>query len=190
MKQYSQRAFRFLLALTTLSCLLGLSNEAEAKDTDIIREKALPHQVTEYTVKKTGKKTSHTVEGTDAETPGIGKYAVRVTVYDDTKANPIPPRANIWFRGHGSWWLKQAANNGADTKILGNVNGGVVQRLVLYPEGENGKEIVIPYMKTQGMSKKPTPRYTLVMAFKDNEIVVYGDSIRAATGEFEISYPR
>lgn len=50
-----------------------------------------------------------------AEEQGI---MVRVAVSDYTENNPVDDRAELWFRGHGSWWLKDELEFGGTVKNL------------------------------------------------------------------------
>ena len=50
---------------------------------------------------------------------------VRVRVWDKTQNNPLHDKAEIWFRGNGSWWLKEETKFGSATKNLGRRKVGV-----------------------------------------------------------------
>ena len=53
-------------------------------------------------------------------TKGSGQpIMVRVAVWDDTQKKPVHAKAEIWFRGHGSWWLKSELRYGSTAKNLG-----------------------------------------------------------------------
>ena len=115
---------------------------------------------------------------------------VRIAVWDDTQRKPIHKRAEIWFRGHGSWWLKRELQHGGTTKNLGLRPSGDLQYLIIYPESRTGKELKVPYMMTDGMNPNGSPRDMISVAISDTEITVHGLPIKAATGKTELKYKR
>jgi len=117
-------------------------------------------------------------------------YMVRVAVWDDTKSRPVHSRAEIWFRGVGSWWLKPEMKYGGTSKDLGVRPKGIEHTLIIYPESRNGKEIKVPYMMTDKMNPKGSPRDMIQVSISDTTITVNGLPIKAATGTFELKYPR
>jgi len=122
---------------------------------------------------------------------GSGKpYVVRVAVNDDTQRNPVHPRAEIWFRGHGSWWLKRELKHGGTVKNLGTRPSGTKQTLIIYPESRDGTELKVPYMMTDEMNPKGSPRDMISVDIADAEITVHGLPIKAASGKFELKYKR
>ena len=122
---------------------------------------------------------------------GSGKPCmVRVAVNDDTQRNPVHLRAEIWFRGHGSWWLKPELKYGGTLKNLGTRPSGTQQTLIIYPESRSGKELKVPYMMTDEMNPKGSPRDMISVDISDTEITVHGLPIKAATGKFEVKYKR
>ena len=122
---------------------------------------------------------------------GSGKpYMVRVAVNDDTERKPVHAKAEIWFRGHGSWWLKPELKYGGTFKNLGARPSGAVQTLIIYPESRDGKELKVPYMMTDAMNPKGSPRDMISVDISDTEITVHGLPIKAATGKFELKYKR
>lgn len=122
---------------------------------------------------------------------GSGKpYMVRVAVNDDTQRKPVHPKAEIWFRGHGSWWLKRELKYGGTVKNLGSRPSGAQQTLIIYPESRDGKELKVPYMMTDKMNPKGSPRDMISVDISDTEITVHGLPIKAASGKFELKYKR
>lgn len=122
---------------------------------------------------------------------GSGKpFMVRVAVNDDTEKNPVHPKAEIWFRGHGSWWLKRELKYGGTVKNLGTRPSGSKQTLVIYPESREGRELKVPYMMTDEMNPKGSPRDMISVDISDTEITVHGLPIKAASGKFEMKYKR
>jgi len=114
---------------------------------------------------------------------------VRVAIFDDTQKKPVHARAEIWFRGHGSWWLKREMQYGGTVKKLGKRPSGSRQLLILYPEGRKGKELKIPYMMTDEMNPEGSPRDTIFIEISDTEVEVYGLPIKVATGK-SVKYKR
>ena len=127
-----------------------------------------------------------TADGLDEET----LYTVRVAVWDDTEKNPVHPRAEIWFRGDGSWWLTRELEHGATTKELGPVPSGTEHTLSIYSESRDGKELEVPFVMTEAMNPKGSVRDTITVEISDTEVVVRGLPIEAATGEVELRHPR
>ena len=115
---------------------------------------------------------------------------VRVAVWDDTKRKPVHPRAEIWFRGHGSWWLKRELQDGGTIKNLGTRPSGQLQNLIIYPESRNGRELKVPYVMTDQMNSKGSPRDMISVNISDTEITVHGLPTEAATGKSELKYKR
>ena len=115
---------------------------------------------------------------------------VRVAVWVDTKNRPIHPKAEIWFRGAGSWWLKPEMKYGGTSRNLGVRPKGVEQTLIIYPESRSGKEIKVPYKMTDKMNPKGNPRDMISVSISDTMITVHGLPIQAATGKLELKYPR
>jgi len=115
---------------------------------------------------------------------------VRVAVYDDTKNNPVNEKAEIWFKGYGSWWLKPELEFGSTVEKLGEKPSGIQQTLYFYPESRDGKEIRIPYKMTNEMNPDGSVRDTINISIEDEEIVVDGLPIKEATGDFEVKYKR
>lgn len=127
----------------------------------------------------------------EQKTRGSGKpYMVRVAVNDDTKRNPVHSKAEIWFRGYGSWWLKRELKYGGTFKNLGTRPSGKKQSLIIYPESRKGKEIKVPYMMTDKMNPKGSPRDMISVYISDTEITVRGLPIKAATGKYKLKYKR
>lgn len=116
---------------------------------------------------------------------------VRVSVWDDTENSSIHRRAEIWFRGHGSWWIGDPLiRYGGTTEELGRRPSGVKHELIFYPDGRDGKEIKIPYMLTEDMNPDGSHRDTITISIQDTKIVAEGLPIRAANGEYSIEFIR
>ena len=115
---------------------------------------------------------------------------VRVAVYDDTKNKPVNDKAEIWFKGYGSWWLKPELEFGGTVKKLGTKPSGTKQILYFYPESRDGQEIRIPYKMNNEMNPDGSVRDTINISIKDKEIVVNGFPIKEATGDSEVKYKR
>ena len=127
----------------------------------------------------------------EAKSKGSGKpYMVRVAIYDDTQRNPVHQKAEIWFRGHGSWWIKPELKFGGTFKNLGTRPSGTAQTLIIYPESRDGKELSVPYMMTDEMNPNGSPRDTISIDISDKEITVHGLPIKAVTGKYKLKYKR
>ena len=126
---------------------------------------------------------------------------VRVAVYDDTKFPPIPARAEIWFRGHGTWWIKQDLRGGIAVKKLGTRPIGELCEgdagLVIYPNGREGigdilaaTEIKVPLKMTADMNPAGSVRDTIHITIGSEQVKVSGLPIEAATGEGTLRFDR
>ena len=115
---------------------------------------------------------------------------VRVQVYDDTERKPLADKAEIWFRGHGSWWLKPDMRNGAATKNLGRRELGNKDTISLYPDGRDAQEIIIPFKMTGEMNPNGSARDSIIITISDNEVKVVGLPVKAAIDDAEIKVKR
>ena len=110
---------------------------------------------------------------------------VRVVVYDDTESQPLHPRAEIWARGLGSWWLAR------DTmQDIGGRTAGSVDQLVIYPDGRDGKEITVQFQLTPDMCRQGCPRDMITVAIDDNDVTVGGFPLEGPYGKTEVDIPR
>ena len=116
--------------------------------------------------------------------------SVRVTVWDDTEKTPVHNRAEIWLKGHGSWFLKSELKYGGAVKTLGNLQSGVKNSLYLYPDSRDGKEFMVPFVLTEDMNPKGSARDMITINISDKEIKFLGLPIEKATGEVEMKFIR
>jgi hypothetical protein len=110
---------------------------------------------------------------------------VRVVLYDDTEASPLHPKAEIWARGLGSWWLARDNMQDIDGRTQGKVD-----QLVIYPDGREGKEITVQFQLTSGMCSNACPRDMITVAIDDTDVTVGGFPIEGPYGETEVVFPR
>ncbi len=135
------------------------------------------------------------ITNTPSESKGNSKNGgqlimVRVSVWDDTQRKPVNTRAEIWFKEYGSWWFKQELEYGGTVKDLGLRPSGIPQTLFIYPDSRSGIELKVPYMMTDEMNPKGSPRDMISVYISDSEISVVGLPIEAATGKYELKYRR
>jgi len=136
-----------------------------------------------------------TVDTLEPKQLGSGRdFIVRVQVWDDTDRKPIHEKAEIWFRGHGSWWLKPASKSGAAAMNLGRREMDVKftedDAVQFYPEGRTGPKISIPLMMTAAMNPEGSQRDTIIINIDDAEIEVIGLPIEAAIGKTTLKFDR
>lgn len=119
---------------------------------------------------------------------------VRIKILDDTKNDPIPDRAEIWFRGYGSCWFSQKVIAGYGEVDLGKRASGFIhtgdESIQFYPDGRDGKEINIPLKMTKEMNPDGSDRDAIWVEFFDDRIEVAGLPIKEATGKGTMSIPR
>jgi len=119
---------------------------------------------------------------------------MRVIVFDDTEQRPIPKKAEIWFRGTGSWWLardtgpKTLGPRPVDQLLEGDGT------LVVYPSGrglnDEGQRIDVPLKLTPEMNPEGSSRDADTIEVSDSSIKVWGLPVKAALGTTEIVFPR
>jgi len=112
------------------------------------------------------------------------KIALRVAVWDNTENNPIPFKSEIWVRGVGSKFLKDAPF------IAGSYSSGIKYKAYFYPETREGKELIIYFATSVNMNPDGSVRDTLWISFDDEEIQVYGIPIELANEESELIFKR
>ena len=110
---------------------------------------------------------------------------VRVVLYDDTEDRPLHPRAEIWARGLGSWWL--ARDNMQD---IGGRAPGKLDQLVIYPDSRDGKEITVQFQLTENMCRQGCPRDMITVAIDDNNVTIEGYPVKQANGKIEVVFSR
>ena len=110
---------------------------------------------------------------------------VRVVLYDDTEDRPLNPRAEIWARGLGSWWL--ARDNMQD---IGGRAPGKIDQLVIYPDGRDGKEITVQFQLTAQMCRQGCARDMITVAIDDNNVTVEGYPLDQPYGKTEVVFSR
>jgi hypothetical protein len=115
---------------------------------------------------------------------------VRVQVWDETDRNPLPEKSELWFRGHGSWWLKPATKFGSAAEDLGRRKTGQKDTIALYPDGRNGQEIFIPFSVTTEMNPSGSTRDSIIITIGDDEIEIVGLPVKAATGDATMKVKR
>ena len=120
----------------------------------------------------------------------LADYAVKINVNDDTDKNPVHSRAEIWIRGHGSWFLAPKLKYGGTTKTFSGFKLGEKHEMFIYPDSRNGKEMKISFMLTKEMNPQGSARDALTIDIGDESVSVHGLPIKAASGEFEIKIKR
>ena len=129
-------------------------------------------------------------DSTGNATLANAEVMVRVQVYDDTDSKPLHDKAEIWFRGHGSWWLKPETKFGAAAKNLGRRKVGEKDSIALYPDSRDGQEIRIPFSMTAEMNPNGSARDSIIITIGDNEIEIVGLPVEAATGDTTMKVKR
>lgn len=120
----------------------------------------------------------------------LADYAVKINVNDDTDNNPVHSRAEIWIRGHGSWFLAPELKYGGTTKTFSGFKLDEKHEMFIYPDSRDGKEMKISFMLTKEMNPQGSVRDALIIDIDDESVTVKGLPIKAASGEFEIKIKR
>lgn len=114
----------------------------------------------------------------------ISYSSLRIGVWDLTENNPIHTRAEIWIRGVGSKYLKEAPF------VVGKFPVKVKQECFFYSESRKRKEIMFTFMMTEDMNPNGSVKSTLWFRFYDEEVEVFGLPFTAATGKSELKFKR
>ena len=101
---------------------------------------------------------------------------------DETENRPVAERAEIWVRGHGSWWLKPGLREGGGwtAETLRTRRVGIRDTVILYVDGRDGGEIAIPFIVTASMCPNGCGRYTIVITITDDAVEVFGEPVSEA----------
>ena len=112
----------------------------------------------------------------------VSAQGVGVMVVDETENRPLAPRAEIWVRGNGSWWLTPGLREGGGwtAAVLRTVRVGIRDTAMLYVDGRDGGEIAVPFMVTASMCPNGCGRYSIVITITDNAVEVYGEPVSDA----------
>lgn len=107
---------------------------------------------------------------------------LEVAVMDWTENNPPAERAEIWVRGHGSWFL-DLEFEGDGPKALGEFPVGELRTddFYVYPDGRNGAEINVGFEMTEDMISGSTQARTFVRIY-DDHVQIVGTAI--PSGEY------
>ena len=97
-----------------------------------------------------------------------------IAVFDDTVRRPPGDRFEIWARGHGSWFPD--VRFGGDVAVLGTFPVGQDATFAVYPDGSDGREILIPFRMTADMISG-SDRDRIQMEITDRDVVVRGTAI-------------
>lgn len=106
---------------------------------------------------------------------------LRVALWDDTDTRSAPG-FELWVRGHGSWYPD--LSSGGDAKVLGEFPVDALQDLFLYPDGRNGRELVVQFRMTADMIGG-SDRDTLMVRVDDGSVEVVGTAIPETSVMFE-----
>ena len=113
-------------------------------------------------------------------TPSGSEIAVRVSAWVDPESRELlPSDAEVWFQGHGSLWLSRDP-----VKILGKRPPGQTQNLHIYPDGRDGKKIVVPITMTADMCPQGCDRDTILINISDDLVEVVGNAVKNRSAIF------
>lgn len=106
---------------------------------------------------------------------------------DNTETNKLHSRAEVWFKGGGSWFM----TNSGDTKLMPLPVGGRGD-LHIYPDGRDGAEIRVPLMLTSEMNARGSERDLVMISISDSTVTVSGSAVQAGSQEasLEVAHPR
>ena len=125
-----------------------------------------------------------------AKEPVAQSVMVRVQVWNETENRPLHEKAEIWLRGHGSWWIKSEVQLGAAAKNLAPREVGIQDKLYIYPDSRDGREIEIAFMMTPEMNPNGSDRDSIIVTIYDDAVEVVGLALEATGGEVEQRFGR
>ena len=106
---------------------------------------------------------------------------VRVIVHDDTRDNKLHPKSEVWLRGYGSWHLQPEISSGSAARNLAPREAGKADKLSIYPDGRDGKEITVPFTMTTEMCPDGCARDSIIIEISDKSIEVFGNPVKDVT---------
>lgn len=121
----------------------------------------------------------------------IQNVSVMIKIMDWTEENPLHEKAEIWFDGLGSWFIKPELKFGGTSKTVGGKELGTIYDMYLYPESRDGKEIMVKFKITEEMNPNGSPRDAISINFYDEKVEVIGLPVKAASdGKMEFIFDR
>lgn len=124
------------------------------------------------------------------DNPMTREFGVRVKIWDETKDKPLSDDAEVWMRGHGSWWIKKEIEFGAASKDLKASLVAGRGELSLYPAGRNGQEVPIPFIMDGSANPKGSDRWSITITIWDDKIEIVGLPIEAVRGDTTMTVAR
>lgn len=115
---------------------------------------------------------------------------VRVVVYDETISRPLHPKAEIWMKSLGTWWIASDSKFGAGFKNIGGRRIGTEYQLYIYPDSRDGQEIVVSFQMTPEMNPNGSARDSIIITVFDKTVEVVSLAMKAATGKVEARFNR
>jgi len=107
-------------------------------------------------------------------TPSSSEIAVRVSAWVHPESRELlSSDAEIWLQGHGSLWISRDP-----VKILGKRPPGQTENLHIYPDGRNGKQIVVPIKMTADMCPQGCDQDTILITITDDSVAVVGNAVK------------
>jgi len=95
---------------------------------------------------------------------------------NETKNKPLHQKAEIWLRVHGTWWITPETQYGSAAKNLARREVGVHDKLYIYPDSRDGREIEVAFMMTPEMNPNRSDRDSIVVTIYDDAVEVVGNS--------------
>jgi outer membrane murein-binding lipoprotein Lpp len=109
----------------------------------------------------------------EPEPPADERVVLRVAVQDWTRNNPPAEDAEIWARGHGSWYPDLDGDGGGDVTDM-EITGD--REFVVYPDGRDGPEIGLRLQPPEDLIAGSV-RDMVSVEIRDTRVLVSGTSI-------------
>jgi hypothetical protein len=107
-------------------------------------------------------------------TPSNSEIAVRVSAWVHPESRELlSSDAEIWLQGHGSLWISRDP-----VKILGKRPPGQTENLHIYPDGRDGKQMVVPIKMTADMCPQGCDQDTILITITDDSVAVLGKAVK------------
>ncbi len=142
----------FLVAFIAFGLTIGFLSRFRSESSEPTPEESTPQQAT----------------------PSNSEIAVRVSAWVHPESRELlSSDAEIWLQGHGSLWISRDP-----VKILGKRPLGQTENLHIYPDGRNGKQIVVPIKMTADMCPQGCDQDTILITITDDSVAVVGNAVK------------
>ena len=102
------------------------------------------------------------------------EISFKLMVWDDTEQKNAKD-LEIWVKGLGSWYPN--LEYGGDSNVIGPFPVEEIQKIFIYPDGRNGKEIMVEFIPKKEMISQ-SDRDAIIIEISDEKVIVSGIAIK------------